>query len=157
MHKRSVYLSGIDLLDETPVLDIKPYVAAYDCLPDTLVADWVSTSQPSIQIEWESNELIAVIHTLASKSVHYQKSPEIFVAAIEEVLQVDVRSKYQTRRWTTPDNVNYQIVDNVRVKYRFTLSPQSAPSVGSGRIQILAVEEIRTNVLYHESVRTNPA
>ncbi|KAL7693368.1 putative trmO-like domain, YaeB-like superfamily protein [Plasmopara halstedii] len=58
MCKRTVYLTGVDLLDGTPVLDIKPYIA----VPD-----------PS---------------------------------------------------WTTPDHVSYQIVDTVRVKYCFALSPQ---------------------------------
>lgn len=29
--ERSVKLSGVDLVDGTPVLDIKPYVPDYDC------------------------------------------------------------------------------------------------------------------------------
>jgi tRNA (Thr-GGU) A37 N-methylase len=31
MRKRTVYLSGVDLLDETPVLDIKPYISGTKC------------------------------------------------------------------------------------------------------------------------------
>ncbi|KAG3114732.1 hypothetical protein PI124_g6495 [Phytophthora idaei] len=153
MRKRTLYLSGVDLLDETPVLDIKPYIAAYDSLPDALSASWVSTPQPPIQIEWESSELIPTIHKLSTKSVHYRGAPERFVAAIEEVLNVDVRSKYQTRRWTSPDYVNYQIVDNVRVQYRFALVAQPPPpvdgenNIDTARIQISAVEEVKTAFL----------
>lgn len=29
--ERSIRLSGVDLVDGTPVLDIKPYVPEYDC------------------------------------------------------------------------------------------------------------------------------
>lgn len=29
--QRSIKLSGVDLVDGTPVLDVKPYVPAYDC------------------------------------------------------------------------------------------------------------------------------
>ncbi|KAL3673284.1 hypothetical protein V7S43_001003 [Phytophthora oleae] len=149
MRKRTVYLSGVDLLDDTPVLDIKPYISAYDSLPDALAADWVATPQPPVQIEWESDGLIPRIRTLSEKSVHYRGAPDTYVAAIKEVLQVDVRSKYQTRRWTSPDYVNYQIVDNVRVQYRFALFPQPSPSSGdtnnidTARIQISAVEEVK--------------
>ncbi|EEY66077.1 uncharacterized protein PITG_03619 [Phytophthora infestans T30-4] len=147
LRQRTVYLSGVDLLDETPILDIKPYIAAYDSLPGALAASWVSTPQPPIQIVWEASDLIPTIHRLSAKSVHYRDTPEKFVAAIEEVLQVDVRSKYQTRRWTSPDYVNYQIVDNIRVQYRFALLSQPSLSVDdennvdTAHIQISAVEE----------------
>lgn len=35
-------VAGIDLLDGTPVLDIKPYIPAFDSIPDA-VAGWVTT------------------------------------------------------------------------------------------------------------------
>ena len=34
-------LSGVDFVDGTPVLDIKPYVAAYDSVPTAAMAPWV--------------------------------------------------------------------------------------------------------------------
>ncbi|KAG6609308.1 uncharacterized protein IUM83_00755 [Phytophthora cinnamomi] len=147
MRKRIVFLSGVDLLDETPVLDIKPYIAAYDSLPDAQAANWVSTPQPPVEIEWESDTLVSTIHKLSHKSVHYRDAPDTFVAAIQEVLQVDVRSKYQTRRWTSPDYVNYQIIDNVRVQYRFALLPQPDEdrSIDTARIEISAVEEVKAD------------
>lgn len=33
---------GIDLLDETPILDIKPYIPAFDCIPHA-VSGWVTS------------------------------------------------------------------------------------------------------------------
>ena len=33
-------LEGLDLVDGTPVLDVKPYVAAYDAEPDASLPDW---------------------------------------------------------------------------------------------------------------------
>jgi tRNA (adenine37-N6)-methyltransferase len=36
-----LYVSGLDLLDGTPVLDIKPYVPAFDSIPNA-VSGWVS-------------------------------------------------------------------------------------------------------------------
>ncbi|CAI5741376.1 unnamed protein product [Hyaloperonospora brassicae] len=147
VRERTVYLTGVDLLDETPVLDIKPYISAFDSLPDARAAAWVSTPQPSIEIEWNSVSLQSTIHKLSEKSVHYRGAPENLVAAIEEVLQVDVRSKYQTRRWTSPDYINSQVIDNVRVQYRFALLGQPASFDGgnsgavAARILIFAAEE----------------
>lgn len=36
-----LYVRGIDLLDNTPILDIKPYIPAFDCIPGA-VTGWVS-------------------------------------------------------------------------------------------------------------------
>ncbi|MFA5332210.1 MAG: tRNA (N6-threonylcarbamoyladenosine(37)-N6)-methyltransferase TrmO [Methanoregula sp.] len=37
----TLFVSGLDLLDNTPVLDIKPYIPAFDCIPDA-VPGWVT-------------------------------------------------------------------------------------------------------------------
>lgn len=34
-------VKGMDLLDKTPILDIKPYVPAFDCIPEAM-SGWVS-------------------------------------------------------------------------------------------------------------------
>ena len=41
-HTRTVHLSCCDLVDGTPVLDIKPYVPAYDTVPSFRVPDWIA-------------------------------------------------------------------------------------------------------------------
>ena len=96
------------------------------------------------RIEWDSSTLKSTIYKLSEKSVHYRNAPEKLVSAIEEVLQVDVRSKFQTRRWTSPDYINHQVIDNVCVQYRFALSTAlSSPdrSAETAHIQIFAAEE----------------
>lgn len=35
-----LWVLGLDAINETPVLDIKPYFAAYDAVPDAGVPDW---------------------------------------------------------------------------------------------------------------------
>jgi tRNA-Thr(GGU) m(6)t(6)A37 methyltransferase TsaA len=37
----TLFVSGLDLLDGTPVLDIKPYVPAFDSIPDA-VTGWIT-------------------------------------------------------------------------------------------------------------------
>ena len=36
----TVEVEGLDLIDGTPVLDIKPYIAVYDAEPDATLPDW---------------------------------------------------------------------------------------------------------------------
>jgi tRNA (Thr-GGU) A37 N-methylase len=35
-------VKGLDTLDGTPILDVKPYVPGYDDVPDARVPDWVT-------------------------------------------------------------------------------------------------------------------
>jgi tRNA-Thr(GGU) m(6)t(6)A37 methyltransferase TsaA len=37
-----ITVKGLDAIDNTPVIDIKPYYPAYDCKPDAIVPDWVN-------------------------------------------------------------------------------------------------------------------
>jgi hypothetical protein len=42
-----ISVSGVDMLEGTPILDIKPYVAYSDALPRATCPDWIATpSQP---------------------------------------------------------------------------------------------------------------
>jgi len=45
IHRREIHIGAHDLLDGTPVLDIKPYVAAYDSVPEAR-AGWTEHVDP---------------------------------------------------------------------------------------------------------------
>ena len=36
----AVVVRGLDLVDGTPVLDVKPYIAFYDAVPDATLPRW---------------------------------------------------------------------------------------------------------------------
>lgn len=57
MKRRCLSLSGIDLVEGTPVVDIKPYVPHYDSIPEALVPEWVQNSlaAPMLDVIIESN------------------------------------------------------------------------------------------------------
>jgi tRNA (Thr-GGU) A37 N-methylase len=38
--KNAIRVQGLDALDGTPVLDIKPYLPAYDAVPDAQLPAW---------------------------------------------------------------------------------------------------------------------
>ena len=82
-----LFLSGIDLLDGTPVLDIKPYVPYADCLPNAV--NQIAAAKPElIAVDWSAAALTAA-------QSHGLRLQEPLVALIEQCLAQDPRPAYQ--------------------------------------------------------------
>ncbi len=135
----SVYVSGLDLVDGTPVLDIKPYVPHYDSVgyvsnngdnnrildtrteQDSYLNDnvaripqWVSEGldkrRPVIFMQSANEQLIEIMSNskLVSQLEFYgvhsgrdscnETALQKLKSCIEEVLSVDVRSSFQTKK-----------------------------------------------------------
>jgi len=82
-----LWLSGIDLLDGTPVLDIKPYVPYADRI-DTACNSIADAAPALIAVEWAE----AALHQ-AHK--HAERLAEPLVELIEQCLAQDPRPAYQ--------------------------------------------------------------
>ncbi|WP_312934486.1 tRNA (N6-threonylcarbamoyladenosine(37)-N6)-methyltransferase TrmO [Pseudomonas sp.] len=80
-------LSGIDLLDGTPVLDIKPYVPYADSVPSA-VNPMASAAPAAIEVDW-SEQALQQAHD------HGKRLSEPLVALIEQCLAQDPRPAYQ--------------------------------------------------------------
>jgi tRNA (adenine37-N6)-methyltransferase len=111
-------ISGSDLVDGTPILDIKPYVPTYDTVPpeSCTVPDWVadglSTAREVQFTEIAEKELYAIISNDPQSLEFYNNNNnnndidygcnenlyESIKACIQEVLAVDVRSRHQTNK-----------------------------------------------------------
>lgn len=52
-----LHLSGVDLLDGTPVLDIKPYLPFSDAIPDA-EAGWAAGEIPKVEVRFKTSEPI---------------------------------------------------------------------------------------------------
>jgi tRNA-Thr(GGU) m(6)t(6)A37 methyltransferase TsaA len=82
-----LWLSGIDLLDGTPVLDIKPYVPYADCLPEAF--NRIAEAPPAlIEVCWSDAALSAA-------RSHGLRLQEPLVELIEQCLGQDPRPAYQ--------------------------------------------------------------
>lgn len=74
-----IRVAGADLMDGTPVYDIKPYVVYADSFPDAATGFATGAPQPRLKVEWETASPL---------------SPED-TAALEQVLALDPRPAYQ--------------------------------------------------------------
>ncbi len=85
--KLLLQLSGIDLLDGTPVLDIKPYVPYVDLVPEA-INSFADAAPPLIPVEFSDE-------TAAFCSNYRQKTQTDLARLIRQVLQQDPRPQYQ--------------------------------------------------------------
>lgn len=83
-----LWLSGIDLLDGTPIVDIKPYVPYADSLPHA--HNGIADAPPSpIAVTWQSDALQQALQ-------HAERLQQPVRELIEQCLAQDPRPAYQT-------------------------------------------------------------
>ncbi|WP_339510629.1 tRNA (N6-threonylcarbamoyladenosine(37)-N6)-methyltransferase TrmO [Pseudomonas sp. RL_15y_Pfl2_60] len=83
-----LYLSGIDLLDGTPVLDIKPYVPYADCISNA-TNSMADAAPRLIEVNWQPQ-------ALQQASEQAQRLQQPVLELIEQCLAQDPRPAYQT-------------------------------------------------------------
>jgi tRNA-Thr(GGU) m(6)t(6)A37 methyltransferase TsaA len=110
--KVSLHLKGVDLLDGTPVLDIKPYLPYADSLPQAQ-AGYASTPPPADRAVRFSNEAAQTCRLLESRS--YPQLERLII----DVLSMDPRPGYADavekrsfgmRLWDL--NIKFKVVDD---------------------------------------------
>ena len=106
-----IHISGLDLVDGTPVLDIKPFVPIYDSARNVNLPPWVegglATSRNVIIDQSARDDLLSILEKNKDALQFYgpsygedtvQKTLEYAIKCIEQVLAIDVRSNYQTKK-----------------------------------------------------------
>ena len=81
----SVWISGVDLVEGTPVLDIKPYLPDIESVPQALLGWTSKAEEKTISIEW-SPEQVSLVSQWAEKI----QKPQLR-QLIEETLCLDPR------------------------------------------------------------------
>lgn len=101
-----IEISGADLVDGTPILDIKPYVPYADSLPDAR-SEWAATAPIQRPVSFSPEALSAI---------GQHREPQRLKAVISEVLAQDPRPAYQQRH---PDPARIYGVRLMGVNVRF--------------------------------------
>lgn len=84
VEKGRLHLSGVDLIDGTPILDIKPYVPSADCLPNAH-AGWTG-SKPERTLQ-----VIITEQAASDIQKHFRERAERAHSTIRELLELDPR------------------------------------------------------------------
>ena len=111
-----LWISGIDLLDGTPVLDIKPYVPYADII-DSAANSIASAAPQLIPVQWAES-------ALQQAHEHAQRLAEPLVELIEQCLAQDPRPAYQiptsareygAQFWDLDVRWHYPVPEQIRV------------------------------------------
>lgn len=86
-----IHVSGVDILDGTPVLDIKPYIPYADLIPEA-TGGWASAGISRVDVEWSEGALA----DLAARSAELNL-PDLKDIALQ-TLELDPRPASQRRR-----------------------------------------------------------
>lgn len=117
-------VSGADLVDGTPVLDIKPYVPYVDRVEDA-VTGFADEPPPQLPVHFAAD---------AQQQLQELDNGETLRQLIVEVLQQDPRPSYQA---TDPERRYGMKLDGVDVHWRYRQSANGDEIVVTG-IQVLA-------------------
>jgi tRNA-Thr(GGU) m(6)t(6)A37 methyltransferase TsaA len=123
VHNNSVELSGIDFVDGTPVLDIKPYIP-YDNVDSSVlqVPEWVLPgSTPPMEVRLTADAELGLQRATDSGLEFYDKVQDA-KKALQQVLAQDIRSLHQKSADTATDSTNTPTVyelffDRLHVHY----------------------------------------
>ena len=103
-----LWISGIDLLDGTPVLDIKPYVPYADSI--SAARNTIADTPPElIEVSWQTA-------ALQQAKQHAQRLDEPLIELIEQCLAQDPRPAYQQ---PTPERIYGVQFYDVQVRWRY--------------------------------------
>ncbi|MBC7692005.1 MAG: tRNA (N6-threonylcarbamoyladenosine(37)-N6)-methyltransferase TrmO [Methylotenera sp.] len=121
-----LFVSGVDILDGTPVLDIKPYLPYADSIPDAL-AGWAGEPIARYDVEFSEKSL---------RSIH-ERAAELYpnlAELITQMLELDPRPAFQKRRMP-PESPEAE-----GTKYGFKLFDYDVKwQISEGRFHVLDV------------------
>ena len=138
-----IWFSGIDLLDGTPVLDLKPYHPA-----DNVVAsfpEWVQVSDFTIKVTWNESSKIELLKLVSNSKLKFYNKDEfdLISKAIEDCLGIDVRSNHSKRNHS--NGIYAFAIDQLQVVFRM---------ISQNELEILKVEYVSPDAPQEQS-RTN--
>ncbi len=97
-----LHIRGADLLDGTPILDIKPYIPYADSIPDAR-AGFAQLAPPRLRVRWRNEALIEA-----------KKFSEKLKFIVDEVLSFDPRPAYQNE----PERIYGAHIADCNVRFR---------------------------------------
>ncbi|KAL8468848.1 hypothetical protein ACS0TY_031887 [Phlomoides rotata] len=150
----TVLLSGVDLVDGTPVLDIKPYLPYCDNIQGAAVPDWVKVDNElaiaSVNFSEGFASSLADCWSLVEKKSLYSSTDE-FQSLIRQVLSWDIRSVSQRSRPHQPSvEIEAEISDDdVENIVNVASQVESCQDDGAFENGGDLVSSLSSKVLYH--------
>lgn len=129
----TIFLSGIDIIDGTPVLDIKPYIPSYDYIDDAqsnldlFNLDPLNSNKSINQVIF-TEEAENSLQTLSQTCENLNKNFMTIVDLIKEILLSDPRSVYRKEKCSSEPygfhldglDIHCKFEENCAIVYKIT-------------------------------------
>jgi len=126
VEKGAITVAGLDCLDGSPVLDIKPYLPIIECVSDATVPDWIYQGvdeDKAMTVEWEiadytnrfDPQLILLVEETLSRDIRSRNQIRIG----ETMMGKDWVGELRLKGWT----VNYSVNKDSKTVEIFSLAP----------------------------------
>eukprot|EP01035_Chromulina_nebulosa_P031324 gene31324-41746_t len=76
---RTIYLKACDLVEGTPILDIKPYVPAYDTVPQYRIPEWIAETVYTRNVVTVNQNCVDYVRTIQGKLLQYRNEPDEYM------------------------------------------------------------------------------
>ncbi len=131
-----IHVSGVDLLDGTPILDVKPYIPFADSIPDAN-AGWAGEPIEKFSVEFTENSLVAVARH--EKRIRAEKKDDSIDIRriVVEMLELDPRPASQKRKMPARED------DSKGLRFAFTLFDFDVKwEIREGTFAVLDLEDL---------------
>lgn len=121
----ALYLSGVDILDGSPILDIKPYIKTTDSIPEATAGWTVGKPERTIEVSFSLEADLEISNLLGTDALRTKKS-------LVELLQLDPRPVFYRGSAENPNpytDVYGFRFDNINVTYKMLGSSATILSV----------------------------
>jgi len=98
---RTLELRACDLVQDTPILDIKPYCPEYDTIPthQCIIPKWIEETVQTRNIVTWLSDAQEQVNLLQNDLMQFKNDSQGFIECMTETLQAEVRSKFQTNKY----------------------------------------------------------
>ena len=121
-----IYLSGIDLVHGTPILDIKPYHFSDAINPIPKVPQWalnMANEQGDFGIHFSENTKLQIGELIDTHKLQFYDNLEDVMGLISEVLKTNPQRLHigDTYTDTDIDNIHVILLDNMEIIYKLEM------------------------------------
>lgn len=92
-----IHVSGCDLVDQTPILDLKPYIPQYDSIPKAMVPSWVEESnfKSDLDVHFTKKAKKNLQDLIDGNNTEFYKDLKEAEGVIKGMIKLEPRSKYR--------------------------------------------------------------
>lgn len=124
-----LHIAGHDLLNGTPILDIKPYIPYTDCLPQA-TNPFAPAPPPIMRVTWQAG--------LREYTTRFHHHHPQFAELVEQLLQQNPIPAYHS---PTPEKSYGMTLWNLNIRWRY-LTNTTINGVADTYLEVVAIDEL---------------